>query len=129
MEAGTREGHGVDMWEKGQSGNPGGKPRTHKKLQELLALKIQKETGGPALLYFSRKLWEFMEFGDSHKVKFAALVKAMEYMIGKPHQMIEINHTVDIAERLRKARERSGLPALIEPLVVPDTDDETTDPI
>jgi hypothetical protein len=122
---------GNPNWVPGKAVNPGGKPRTQKKFQELLALEIQARTGGQAARYFVKTLVDFIQFGESHKVKFAALQLAMAYFMGKPHQMIEINATVDIAERLRRARERVGLPPIVEemPLVVPDTDDETNNPV
>lgn len=118
------------MWEKGESGNPGGKPRIQRKFQELLALEIQARSGGQAAKYFCRRLVDFMEC-DNLKVAFSATALGLAYFAGKPHSMIEVNHTVNIAERLRKARERAGLPALtaeVIPLVVPD-EDETTNPI
>jgi hypothetical protein len=109
------------MFVKGQSGNPGGKPRFQRKFQELLALEIQARTGGPMANYFCKTLVDFIQFGDSHKTKFAALKLAMAYAMGNPQQMLEVTGTVDIVTLLKEARERAGL----EPLIIPDVEDES----
>lgn len=80
---------------KGQSGNPGGRPKSDQTLKDLIDLK----TGGPE--YFVNKLMDFIEHAREHKVKLDAMALLMAYRFGKPRQ--EMEHSGEI---------RNGFPIL-----------------
>lgn len=73
---------------KGQSGNPGGRPKSEQALKDLIDLK----TGGPE--YFVNKLMDFIDHAKDHKVKLNALELMMAYRFGKPRQ--EMEHSGEI---------------------------------
>jgi len=71
-------------WQPGKSGNPGGRSKDHKKLKEIITLEAQAKSGGSCAKYFVRKLIDFIEFADTHKVKLEALKLLMAYRYGNP---------------------------------------------
>ena len=75
------------MFEKGKSGNPGGRPKEDAELKRII-----DEECGPE--YFVEKLLEFVNHAIDQGVKLKALIYLMERRYGKPHQAIE--HTGEI---------------------------------
>lgn len=71
-------------FKKGQSGNPGGRPKAEQELKAAL----DEVFGEP--LAWAKKLKEFVDFGETHAVKMSAMKMAFEYRHGKPHQQIEV---------------------------------------
>lgn len=71
-------------FQKGQSGNPGGRP---KESVEVKALILEATKNGKL---FVEKLLDFVQFAPEPKDKLAALKIMMEYSLGKPKQTVEL---------------------------------------
>ena len=69
-------------WVKGQSGNPGGRPKA------LAAVKAAAQEKGPECI---RLLWELSQCADSDAAKIAAIKELLDRGFGRPAQAVEVS--------------------------------------
>ena len=79
-------------FEKGQSGNPGGRPKVELKMRELAQSK------GPDAI---DKLIEHME-GDDARLAQTAAIALLDRGFGKPAQSVDVTADVSVTEYIRE---------------------------
>jgi hypothetical protein len=84
-------------FEKGKSGNPGGRPRIPDEVKQVFEAKTLRTV---------ERLFELME-SDNEKVAMRAVEVALDRQLGKVTDKLELSADESFADALKKARERA----------------------
>lgn len=77
-------------FEKGKSGNPGGRPKEIEGLAEAIRKEFEKDIKDGGIHEGVKRGFDIMRFAPDHRDKLAALKVLLEYGYGKPKQQVEV---------------------------------------
>lgn len=90
---------------KGQSGNPGGRPKESSEIKDLARVRCPEAI--ERLLFWMRS--------DNPKASVQSCIAILDRAYGKPTQPLEHSGAIALIEELKAARERAGIAEPVRP--------------